>query len=415
MDTKRKTKINKKRVFSLLVILLLLIIIIAVSIKGLNSDSSEKVYSLVGEVKTEDVSSVIFTTGKIESNELRNISFGNSGKVDVINFEVGSEICSGEVIAILDTDELNKQIEKAEMDIKIQEKNIQKIRQSGILNYETSYSNSKITFADAEANYIKNKALYENDIISESQYQEYDKAYKVAENNMNDLKRKYEGYGTYFDLEIAKLQLENLAKNLENLEKKLDDYTLKMPIKGTLTNLNLNIGQVIQGNIPVGVVETTDKLVVITQINQYDINNVEIGQDVSISRNGDDTPVKGKVKKIYPTANTSGTSSYVTVEIEIVEENIYKPNFSVNIEILTDKSENALLVPYGALLVDAERKTYLYKVVHGKANKIYVEKGINGALYMEVISTELETGDTILINPSEKVEEGSKINILDKE
>jgi HlyD family secretion protein len=408
-------KVNKKRLFTLIGILALVTFIIYVGISGTKDNKAEKFYLKTIEVKTEEISSTVFTSGKVNSKINRDLSFKNSGNIKNIYFYEGDFVKKGAIIAELDTEKLIKQIRSAKLDILINQKNIDKLRLSGVIDYETQYKNSKISYKNAKKNYDNNLILFNKEIISETELIDFENLLKVEENEYISIKNKYEGYGNGIDLEIMKLQLEDSNIILNDLENDLENTKLISPIDGTITKKIVELGDYVSENNFVFTVETIDNLIVKTDISQYDINDIKCGQAVLISRNGDIEEFDGIVDKISPIALDSTQASVVPVEIRITSTSFYKPNYSVNVEIETDFNKNAKIIPYEAILKDEDNKDYVFKLDNGKAKKVNVKKGINGALSIEVISDGLLVDDVVILNPPIDLKDGSIVESLNDE
>ena len=411
-NKKRKMRVNKKRVFTVIGIFLLLVFIVYVGISGSKKENSEKFYLKTETVKMEELSSTIFTSGKVESNEKRNLSFDMEGKVNNIYFNEGDFVKKGEIIAELDTESVLKQIRSAKLNVSINQKNIEKLRMSGVINYESQYKNAKIDYDNTKKIYEDNLQLFNDGVISESQLNEYKNSFNISENEYLSIKKKYEGYGNGIDLEILKLQLEDSKMLLSDLKNDMENTELIASMEGTITEKLFEIGDYITENQKIIRIETIDSLIVKTNISQYDINDIKKGQKVIISRNGDNEEFEGKVTKIASIASDSSQSSVVPVEVEIITDNFYKPNYSVDVEITTQSSKEAKVVPYEALYKDENDKDCIFILKNGKSKKIYIQKGINGALLIEVIANELNIGDSVILNPPVEFKEGSIVESL---
>lgn len=410
---KNKFRINKKRVGILIIVVLLLgFTIYAALNQSVNSDAS-KYYLKAFEVDEQELSAIVFTSGQVASMTEQYMTFNQSGKITKLNFEVGEKVQKGDLIAALDQEDLLSQIRSTALQVEINEKNIQKLRMSGVINYEGAYKNAKLNYEDALKTFENNKKLYDKGVISTSEFDRYKNTLALAENDYNTTKKKYEGFGNGIDLEIAKLQLEESKAQLLDLENKLDDMVIKAPFDGVITSNELKQGEFVMANSQGIVVETIDDLMIETEISQYDVDNIKLGQIVEISRNGEDTIYEGKVSNINPTAVVSQQSSIVPVEIDIVSKSHYKPNYTVNVEIETDTNEQAKVVPYEALVRDEENNHIVFKFVEGKAEKIIVERGINGPLRTEIITDEVQVGDTILLDPPIDLKDGDAVEIIE--
>ncbi len=71
------------------------------------------------------------------------------------------------------------------------------------------------------------------------------------------------------------------------------------------------------------------------------------------------------------------------------------PNFTVTIEILTNSSDHAMVVPFEAISKNRDGESVVLKKVGESTSPIVVQTGITNELYMEVISDELQVGDVI--------------------
>ena len=330
-----------------------------------------------------------------------------------LNYEVGDNVEKGDIIAKLNQEDLLSQIRNIELQIAINKKNIQKLRISGIVNYEAAYNNAKLNYEKALEIFKNNEQLFQKDVISKSEFENFKNNLALAENDYTSTKKKYEGYGNGIDLEIAKLQLEESKSQLTDLKNKLEDTIIRAPFDGVLTSNNLKLGEYAMGNSEGVIIETVDDLIVKTDISQYDVDSINVGQAVEISRNGEDIIYEGEVSKINPIAIVSQQSSIVPVEIDIISENHYKPNYTVNVEIETESNNQAKVTPYEALVKDENNNHVIYKFVEGKAKKVIVKRGINGPLRTEIISSEINVGDVILLDPPLSLEDGNLVEIIE--
>lgn len=410
---KNNFRINKKRVAVLIVVLFILGVTIYAALNQSIKTDGEKKYLKAFEVKEEELSAIVFTSGQVASKEERHLTFNQSGKVAKLNYEIGDSVNQGDLIAALDQEDLLSQIRSTALQVEINQKNIQKLRMSGVINYEGAYKNAQLNYEEALKTFENNKKLYESGVISTSEFDRYKNALALAKNDYNTTKKKYEGYGNGIDLEIAKLQLAESKSQLTDLENKLEDMLIEAPFSGVITSNQLKQGEFVMSNSQGLVLETVDNLMIETEISQYDVENIGIGQVVEISRNGEDFTYKGKVSKINPIAVVSQQSSVVPVEIDIVSKNHYKPNYTVNIEIETEINKNAKVIPYEAFIRDENNNHIVFKYIDGKVKKIVVERGINGPLRTEIISDAVSVGDTILLDPPLELKDGDSVEIIE--
>ena len=170
--------------------------------------------------------------------------------------------------------------------------------------------------------------------------------------------------------------VKNLERQKEQNEDSLENYIVTAPISGLVTAVNAQEGNGYQATTgALMTIQAVDVYEVTTQVDEYDINNVKIGQDVVIMTDatGNDE-IKGKVTFVAPTATsasstgtatasaaTTSSSSTFEVKIDILnKDERLKFGMSAKLNILVDTHENVLAVPYDAIEQKDDGDTYIY-------------------------------------------------------
>jgi len=156
---KNNFRINKKRVAVLIAVVFILGFTIYAAVNQSVDTDGKKYYLTAFEVKEQALSSIVFTSGQVVSQQEQQLVFNQSGKVTSLNYEVGDLVKKGEIIATLDQENLLSQIRSTSFQVKINEKNIQKLRMSGVVNYEGAYKNTQINYEEALNTFEKNKRI----------------------------------------------------------------------------------------------------------------------------------------------------------------------------------------------------------------------------------------------------------------
>ncbi len=241
----------------------------------------------------------------------------------------------------------------------------------------------------------------------------------------------------------------NLKRQLEEREDSLDNYIVTAPISGLVTEVNAQEGNGYQATSgALMTIQAVDIYEVTTQVDEYDINNVKVGQKVAIMTDatGEDE-LEGRVTFIAPTATmAAGNSSTNTFEVKVDisgKDERLKLGMSARLNILVDTHSDVLAVPYDAIEEKDGGDTYIYVVEEtasepteskdedgikvigieipgetaknfGKggddeaasvmpgdkqdAKEIKVQIGLESDYYTEVISPEISEGMTVLVN-----------------
>jgi len=217
----------------------------------------------------------------------------------------------------------------------------------------------------------------------------YIRAEETAQNAVDTAQRNYDlayvdfnkaGYDagfsnakTDYNYNKGNLQANDAVKNLERQKEQnedtLENYIVTAPISGLVTEVNAQEGNGYQANTgALMTIQAVDVFEVATQIDEYDINNVKLGQRVVIMTDatGDDE-LEGIVSFVAPTATrpqtaTGSTSNTFEVKIDVLnKDERLRLGMSAKINIIVDTHRDVLAVPYDAI----EQK-------EGGANVIYV-------------------------------------------
>lgn len=135
-----------------------------------------------------------------------------------------------------------------------------------------------------------------------------------------------------------------------------------------------------------------------TQVSEYDHDKLHVGDQVKVTTVAGDQTIDAKVTTIAqdPSGDGKGTSQYpVTIDIG----NQLMNGQSVKINVVP----NSIKVP--AKAVTDGNKVFIVR--DGKAKKVELEGQLQGDVY--VATKGLTGGDTIVTNPDDKLQDGTKV------
>jgi len=256
--------------------------------------------------------------------------------------------------------------------------------------------------------------LYEEGAVSvqtltdeEAAYEEAQYEYALA---LKSLKDK-ESSAT-----LTSLQLESAQNAYDDLVERKEKAMVKAPISGVVTSLDVKVHDMVSVGTTLVGIQTIDDLEIVTYIGEYDINQIKVGQSAAITGYSvGDATYQGVVTHVGASAESQavGQSSERSVEVivSIEEKTAFKPYFSADLEIEVGASEQALTVPYEAV-VYRDDGTYVYTANDGIAQAHRVEIGVQGEIVLEIITDEIEEGDNILLEPPTDIEDGDHVELL---
>jgi len=198
----------------------------------------------------------------------------------------------------------------------------------------------------------------------------------------------------------ALLQLNQAKLAVQTAQENLDAIKITAPFDGTVTQADAIPQAVVSTGTPAFRVDDLSNLVIDVQVVEVDINHVQAGQAATITF--DAIPNKtysGKVIKtdLAGTASQSGVNFTITVQLTDADA-LVRPGMSANVTVVTNKVDNALLVPSTSIFSDAGGQQYVYLVKNGGTVKLPVTIGAVSDSTTQITSDTLKPGDTIVLS-----------------
>ena len=368
-----------------------------------------------------------------------------TGKIQPeIEVKVSSQV-SGEIIQLPVKE--GQSVKKGDLLVKINPD----IYTSGLNRTVSNYAGTKAglsqadaSFKEAQANYDRNKTLFEKGIISKSDWDKAVANFEVAKANKQ---------AAYFNVKSANASVVEAKDNLGRT-------TIYAPADGTISVLNVELGEKILGTQQMAGTEllrvaNLNNMEVEVDVNENDIVKINIGDSTNIQVDAYlKKEFKGIVTSISNSASTSTTADQVTnfkVKVRILKESYadllegkpatyspFRPGMTATVDIITKRKEKVIGVPISAVLVKSDttakpvetvsdEESEQPKTVKSKSDKKFecvfvkvndkaqirvVKTGIQDDTNIEIISG-LKKGDEIIIGPytvvSKDLNSGDKI------
>lgn len=397
-------------------------------------------------VEKRDITEAITTTGTIEASEVRTLtSTAKDTTIDAVMASVGDTVTEGDTLVMFSTENINKTITQLQEDLAKQKKKDAIDSQASDRSYLFTYANQSLELSTAaEKVNTTLKALYEacdgygtakrelqaakddgepESVIAQkeaavtSAYQVEQNAqinYDAAVDAQAQLISKSSNTLTEADENKQKNaisagdQATNLARQIDDYQDKLKNYVITAPISGLVTSVSVEEGNGFSGGT-VMVIQDTETLKITTQIDEYDIPDIKLGQRVVIKTDATrDDELMGYVSFIAPTSSSMATggassstsassmsssqSSSPTFEVTITiitKDERLKIGMSAKLNIVVDQVSNVLTVPYDAIMTNAQGENYI--TVIEKSGGPSANAGQNAGGNMPVISVNGQT------------------------
>ncbi len=160
----------------------------------------------------------------------------------------------------------------------------------------------------------------------------------------------------------ANANLLRRQSTLKNQDERLTWTTIKAPMSGTVTLLEIEEGEIVTSgrsafsqSPPIMTIADLSKMVVKTYINEVDMERLELNQPAEIKVDAyADKIYNGTVSEISPSGQEQDNIISFEVMIQVDDSSgALRPGMSADVDIITYEEKNVLLVPIDALIKEA--------------------------------------------------------------
>lgn len=418
----------------------------------------------LGTVAKRSLVETITATGTIESAKKRTVASTiiKDTKITSVKCEVGDTVSEGDILVTFSDDSINKTISQLQEDIAESKATKSVDDTANTRTYYYSYGTESITIRDLQIDIEQKKAdldsacsdygdakrkldelkeekdkapeasranyeqlISQQESIVENMYKSqetaqraYDKAVRALEDEVykgsNTLAGATESYqkGVITSNDSTK----KLQRQLEEQRDKLDDYVITAPISGMVTSVDVEENNSFAGGNLV-TIQDCSTLYVTTEIDEYDIPSVAIGQKVMFKTDATrDDELEGVIDEIAVAATTaasgsasgsnSSNNSTYKVKIKVVtKDERLKLGMTAKLSIIVKEVDDVLTVPYDAVVDKGDGEYVVYAIDEATVRKIEQRKEAGKAAAGKI--SDMSKEGTSGIKDMEKSDDGS--------
>ncbi|TYQ18005.1 UNVERIFIED_CONTAM: HlyD family secretion protein [Acetivibrio alkalicellulosi] len=354
--------------------------------------------------------------GRVEPVLKRDVYSILTQKIIELNVEEGQFVEEGSIIAHLDTEAIEKQINI----LKVQRNNMVQLKKMTLKELKNQIDQQQLMIQETtrqldtgKREIERIKSLFENNSASSIQVEAAENQVKLLEGSLDHQRLALLQMQAQYDNPQSETvgyhnsNVDTVDSQIRQLESQLEDSLIKAPISGVVINLNYRDGGIISSQLPLCTLYQPDNYRIEVMVLSEDAVNLKKGMMVDLTQklSRGDIKFTGEIDYIAPVATESLSllglkEQRVKMHIKLLEqrEAVLYPGFSVDARFTTLKEDNLITVPKTSLF-RSNGKDALWVVEDGKAVIRYVEKGINTDVDT-VITEGLIKGEYVIKNPN---------------
>ncbi len=294
----------------------------------------------------------VAVAGTVEPIRSIGINSQLSGALLRVNVQEGDRVGVGQVLASIDSRELQAQLEAA---------------------------NAALEAARRAAE--RAKQLHDQQIITSAEYERDEAAYRAT-----------------------------LATR-DQLRTRLGFATIRSPIAGVVLEKLAESGDIIGGQARLFTIADISTLVVRVPVSELDVTGLDQGDPADVTLDAlPGRTLRGTIRRVFPAADTLTRLVPVEVALSGAHTRDVRSGFLARVTFRLDPREGVLMVPAGALVENA-RGSAVYIVTAARASLRQVQRG--GTFQGSVEITDgLVPGDTVVVAGSATLRDGMAVRIV---
>jgi len=340
--------------------------------------------------------------GTLDPNEEVTVSSLVEGTVEKLFVDLGDGVRTGQVIAELDTRELELAVHQQQAALQ------QELARLGLADANASVDEAttsqvrqaEATFEEARLRLDRTKKLAEQGVLPKQQLEEQQARYDVAEAAVRSSRETVRNIRATIAARKVSLTL---------AEKKLADARVTAPISGFIKDRLVSEGQFLKSNSPVVTIVQNSPLKLRVDVPESAVAFVRAGRPVQFHVDAfPDRTFEGRISRISPSVDQQSR----TLKIEALADNpagVLKPGFFARVTIQTDRRDRVLVVPSAALF-NFSGLEKLFVIENGKVAERIVRSGTRLDGQVEIVEG-VKEGELVAASNIENLQQGREVSV----
>ena len=289
--------------------------------------------------KLSNLTESVYSSVTIQPDSLYDVYAAINGILDQFLVSEGDTVQVGQPIAqVINTmPKLNAQ--NAQVALQLAQQNAGS--NSTILgSIKDEIKTAELNAQNARINYERQQSLWDQKIGSKAQLDAVKLAHETAQTQVKMLKDKLKRsqYELNAALHQARIQYQTATTNTQ-------DFTIVSKINGTCYSINKNKGELVNAQMPIATIGSSQNFIVEMLIDEVDIARLKLGQEIIITLDAYKSEIfKAKISKIYPSKNQR-TQTFKVEGVFITKPKILYPGLSGEANIIISTKEEVITLP----------------------------------------------------------------------
>ncbi len=325
------------------------------------------------------VSEAVTLVGALRAQEQVDVTPRVSGRVETILVDIGDAVRAGDLLAQIEDDELQQQLQQSEAALDVNRAMVQQ---------------RELELRNQEVNVERARGLHESGLTSAEDLEQAQTRYDVARAQLN----------------LARAQLVQSEASDRELRIRLDQMSITAPMNGFVGRRWMDPGALVSSNTPIVTIVNLTTLELVAAVAERDIVKVESGALGTVyvdALPGEE--FAGRVARISPLLDAQTRTAQVEIVVPNPDYRLRAEMFA-RVELSLGSNREALRIPRQALVVRGEDEG-VFVLRDDVAYFTEIETGLSEADWIEITSG-LNPGDTVATMGANLLRDGDPVRVV---
>ena len=351
----------------------------------------------VNEVRAGEFNDYIRISGQVVPMTTIQLSPRESGIVEEIVMEEGSQVKAGDVIVRLSNDNLDLEILNSEANLAEKENNLR----NTLIEMEQQKMEVSLQILQLETNVKRKgrelesqKRLFDDGLIGKEEYLRSEEDYTLNLKQLEVTIARAHNDSIFREVQVKQMEesLDNMRQNMQRIRRRKENLNVKAPMDGELGLLEVALGQSIGSGSKIGQINAKESYKIEAQIDEHYIDRVNAGLSATFERQNE--TFDAVVRKVYPEVRGGKFQTDFRFSEEQPENIRTGQTYYLNLQL--GQPESAILIPRGTFYQKTGGKwIYVVSPEGGKAVKREIRIGRQNPQFYEVLEG-LEPGEKVI-------------------
>ncbi|GAC1336643.1 MAG: efflux RND transporter periplasmic adaptor subunit [Isosphaeraceae bacterium] len=350
----------------------------------------------VQSMTTGEKEKVLSAKGYVKSRQIAMIGAKKVGRIAEIRFEEGQRVKRGDILAVLEHDELDAQLDS---------------RKATVERTQSELNEAEAELTEKDAKLKRWSRLYGQKQVSIDEYESTLTTFRKSRARV----------------EALRSAMKLMTSMVRETEETVQDMTILAPFDGTVLTKEAEVGDTINpgpssttGRGSIATLADLARLDVETDVAESLLGRVRLGQNAEINVNAlSDRRFRGRVRKILPLGDRARETVKVKVQIDDPGDGIF-PELVANVNFLPEKSversdlgKSYLYVPRNAIVEDPAGAFVWVVVAKSQVEKRAIKFSGDSRDESARVDSGLKSGDTVVLNPPRSLRDRETVKIAE--